>query len=121
VPVIAFSLLNSSDHDKFEISNGLCRYSYTVPAYTMAPNLQHVMLLRVVVREDFSLSLTDRLVTDIKRTLAYFDARLSKLIEAVILRRGEEELRGAQPYGGGQVHYGLQDRGVSLEEEALWR
>jgi glutamate decarboxylase len=94
VPVIAFSLFNSSDHDEFEISNGLCRYSYTVPAYTMAPNLQHVMLLRVVVREDFSLSLTDRLVTDIKR---------------------------AQPCGGGQVHYGLQDRGVSLEEEALWR
>jgi glutamate decarboxylase len=83
VPVVAFSLIDSSDHDEFEISDGLRRYGWTVPAYTMAPDAQHVTLLRVVVREDFSRSLADRLVTDIKRVLAYLDARPSKLIQAV--------------------------------------
>jgi glutamate decarboxylase len=83
VPVVAFSLLDSSDHDEYEISDGLRRYGWTVPAYTMAPDAQHVTLLRVVVREDFSRSLADRLVTDIKRVLASLDARPSKLIQAV--------------------------------------
>jgi glutamate decarboxylase len=83
VPVVAFSLIDSSDHDEFEISDGLRRYGWTVPAYTMAPDAGHVTLLRVVVREDFSRSLADRLVTDIKRVLASLDARPSKLIQAV--------------------------------------
>ncbi|KAG0624884.1 hypothetical protein M758_2G011600 [Ceratodon purpureus] len=94
VPVVAFSLIDSSDHDEYEISDGLRRYGWTVPAYTMAPNAQHITLLRVVVREDFSRSLADRLVTDIKRVLASLDARPSKLIEAVTVavQRESEEL-----------------------------
>lgn len=94
VPVVAFSLLDSTDHDEFEVSDGLRRYGWTVPAYSMAPDAQHVMLLRVVVRGDFSRSLADRLVTDIKRVLAYLDARPSKLIQAVTdaVRQENKEL-----------------------------
>lgn len=83
VPLVAFSLLDSSNYTEFDISDGLRRYGWTVPAYTMAPDAQHVTLLRVVVREDFSRSLANRLVTDIKRVLDHFDARPPKLIEAV--------------------------------------
>ncbi|XP_024400629.1 glutamate decarboxylase 2 [Physcomitrium patens] len=90
VPVVAFSLLDNSDHNEYEISHQLRHYGWTVPAYTMAADAQHVTLLRVVVREDFSRSLSDRLLTDIKRVLAYFDARPSKLIEAVTAAVVEE-------------------------------
>lgn len=83
VPVVAFSLLDNSEHDEFEIADGLRRYGWTVPAYTMAPDAQQVTLLRVVVREDFSRSLADRLVTDIKRVLETLDSRPPKLIRAV--------------------------------------
>jgi glutamate decarboxylase len=83
VPVVAFSLKDRSEHDEFEIADGLRRYGWTVPAYTMAPDAEKVSLLRVVVREDFSRSLGERLVTDLKRVLQYLDAHPSKLIQAV--------------------------------------
>jgi len=97
VPVVAFSLLDNHDHDEYEISDGLRRYGWTVPAYTMAPDAQHVTLLRVVVREDFSRSLADRLVTDIKRVLAYMDARPSKLIQSVTEAVQQENLELHSP------------------------
>lgn len=99
VPVVAFSLLDNSDHDEYEISDGLRRYGWTVPAYTMAPNAQHVTLLRVVVREDFSRSLADRLVTDIKRVLAVLDSRPSKLIQTVTdaVQQEVKELHSPRP------------------------
>lgn len=83
VPLVAFSLLDNSQHDEFEIADGLRRYGWTVPAYTMAPDAQKTTLLRVVVREDFSRSLAERLVTDIKRVLESLDALPPKLVQVV--------------------------------------
>jgi glutamate decarboxylase len=83
VPLVAFSLADRSEHDEHEIAGGLRRYGWTVPAYTMAPDAQAVTLLRVVVREDFSQGLVDRLVGDLKRVLAALDARPSKLAQRV--------------------------------------
>lgn len=83
VPLVAFSLKDSTRYDEYQIADGLRRYGWTVPAYTMAPDAQNVTLLRVVVREDFSRSLADRLVTDLKRTLATLDAQPPKLVQAV--------------------------------------
>ncbi|CAK9864475.1 unnamed protein product [Sphagnum jensenii] len=83
VPVVAFSLKDRSEHDEFEIADGLRRYGWTVPAYTMAPDAEKVSLLRVVVREDFSRSLGERLITDLKRVLQSLDGQPSKLIQAV--------------------------------------
>lgn len=90
VPVVAFSLLDNSQHDEYEISDNLRRYGWTVPAYTMAPNAESVTLLRVVVREDFSRSLADRLVTDIKRVLEYLDKQPPKLTRIVTAALQEE-------------------------------
>jgi glutamate decarboxylase len=39
----------------------------------MAPDAEHVHLLRVVIREDFSCTLAQRLVKDIERVLEYLD------------------------------------------------
>lgn len=92
VPLVAFSLKDSSRHDEYEIADGLRKYGWIVPAYTMAPNAQHVNLLRVVVREDFSRGLADRLVTDLKRVLTWLDTQPPKLIQAVT-----EAIRTEQP------------------------
>lgn len=83
VPVVAFSLKDESEHDEHEIAGELRRYGWSVPCYTMAPDAQNVTLLRVVVREDFSHGLVDRLVTDIKRVLAKLDSQPSKLVQQV--------------------------------------
>ncbi|KAL9381494.1 hypothetical protein Peur_027151 [Populus x canadensis] len=54
VPLVAFSLKDRSTHNEFEVSDMLRRFGWIVPAYNMPPDAQHVTVLRVVIREDFS-------------------------------------------------------------------
>ena len=74
VPLVAFSLKDHSRHDEFEISDMLRRFGWIVPAYTMPPNAQHVTVLRVVIREEFSRTLAERLVLDIDKVMYQLDA-----------------------------------------------
>ncbi|KAI8536596.1 hypothetical protein RHMOL_Rhmol10G0270200 [Rhododendron molle] len=74
VPLVAFSLKDSSRHTEFEVSDFLRRFGWIVPAYTMPPDAQHVTVLRVVIREDFSRTLAERLVSDIVKVLEELDA-----------------------------------------------
>ncbi|CAH9089867.1 unnamed protein product [Cuscuta europaea] len=73
VPLVAFSLKDNSRHTEFEISDMLRRYGWIVPAYTMPPHAEHVTVLRVVVREDFSHTLAERLVNDIQKVIHELD------------------------------------------------
>ncbi|KAL6215094.1 hypothetical protein ACLB2K_014525 [Fragaria x ananassa] len=79
VPLVAFSLKDNHCHDEFEISDLLRRYRWIVPAYTMPADAQHVTVLRVVIREDFSHTLAERLVNDIQKVLHELDRLPSKL------------------------------------------
>ncbi|PRQ45340.1 putative glutamate decarboxylase [Rosa chinensis] len=79
VPLVAFSLKDNHCHDEFEISDLLRRYGWIVPAYTMPADAQHVTVLRVVIREDFSHTLAERLVNDIQKVLHELDHLPSKL------------------------------------------
>ncbi|CAJ1952223.1 unnamed protein product [Sphenostylis stenocarpa] len=74
VPLLAFSLKDSSQHTVFEISDQLRKFGWIVPAYTMPPDAQHIAVLRVVVREDFSCGLAQRLVSDIQKVMKLLDS-----------------------------------------------
>lgn len=78
VPLVAFSLKDRSKHNEFEVSKMLRRFGWIVPAYTMPADAQHVTVLRVVVREDFSRTLGERLVLDITKVLNELDHLSSK-------------------------------------------
>lgn len=69
VPLVAFSLKEKLKYNENDISEHLRRFNWVVPTYTMAPDAQHVTLLRVVIQEDFGRSLADRLVQDISTVL----------------------------------------------------
>ncbi|XP_078444849.1 glutamate decarboxylase 4 [Wolffia australiana] len=73
VPLVAFSLKDRSKHNEFEVSDFLRRFGWIVPAYTMPADAQHVTVLRVVIREDFSRTLAERLVLDIQKVLYELD------------------------------------------------
>ncbi|XP_062111019.1 glutamate decarboxylase 5-like [Humulus lupulus] len=73
VPVVAFSLKDSSKYTVFSIADSLRRYGWIVPAYTMPADAQHIAVLRVVIREDFSRSLVERLISDILKVLKDLD------------------------------------------------
>lgn len=84
VPLVAFSLKDNSLHNEFEVSETLRRFGWIVPAYTMPADAQHITVLRVVIREDFSRTLAERLVFDIVKVLHELDtlpARLSAKME----------------------------------------
>nr|XP_043634025.1 glutamate decarboxylase 5-like [Erigeron canadensis] len=74
VPLLAFSLKDSSRYTVFDISESLRRFGWIIPAYTMPPDAQHISVLRVVIREDFSHSLADRLIVDIVRVVKELEA-----------------------------------------------
>lgn len=78
VPLVAFSLKDCSKHTVFEIAESLRKFGWIIPAYTMPPDAVHVAVLRVVIREDFSRSLAERLISDIKRVLGELDALPSR-------------------------------------------
>ncbi|KAG2584406.1 hypothetical protein PVAP13_6KG298800 [Panicum virgatum] len=74
VPLVAFSLKDSSRFSVFDISENLRRFGWIVPAYTMPADAEHVAVLRVVIREDFSRTLLERLVGDVLKILRELDA-----------------------------------------------
>ncbi|KAF7827555.1 glutamate decarboxylase 1-like [Senna tora] len=72
VPVVAFSLKDRSrrgHRDEFKISAMLRRHGWVVPAYPMPPGAEHINVLRVVVRAEFSRTLAERLVLDITNAM----------------------------------------------------
>lgn len=87
LPVVAFRLPPSNEchFDEFAIAHQLRERGWIVPAYTMAPNSNGLKLMRVVVREDFSMSRCDTLITDVRlamKTLEDMDqAMLDKYTE----------------------------------------
>lgn len=71
LPLVAFRLDPARKHnfDEFAIAHQLRERGWVVPAYTMAPHSENLRMMRVVVREDFSRSRCDALVSDLKLAL----------------------------------------------------
>lgn len=71
LPLVAFRLDPDREHfyDEFAIAHHLRERGWVVPAYTMAPHSEGLKMMRVVVREDFTLPRADLLVNDIKLAL----------------------------------------------------
>lgn len=68
VPLVAFRLDPTQGYqfDEFALAHQLRQRNWLVPAYTMAAHVQDVKLLRIVCRCDFSRSLCDALLEDIR-------------------------------------------------------
>lgn len=81
VPLVAFALKDSSKHTVFEISESMRRFGWIIPAYTMPPDAEHVAVLRVVIREDFSRSLAERLVSDLGKVLVEMESAPSRAVK----------------------------------------
>jgi glutamate decarboxylase len=68
LPVLAFRIRDeSAGFTVFDLSERLRTRGWLVPAYTFPANLEHVSVLRVVVRNGFSKDLADLLLSDVQR------------------------------------------------------
>lgn len=109
VPLVAFSLRDSSRYTVFDVSESLRRFGWIVPAYTMPADAEHMAVLRVVIREDFSRSLAERLVSDIRKVVADLDCRCART--AIVAEVKAEE----KP--GGVVAYWKSVRETTQQQE----
>ncbi|KAL6650795.1 hypothetical protein ACP70R_009720 [Stipagrostis hirtigluma subsp. patula] len=73
VPLVAFTFKGRDTSPAFKLSSELRRFGWIVPAYTMPANLEHMAVLRVVVREDFGRPLAERFLTHVRMALAEMD------------------------------------------------
>ncbi|XP_065850310.1 glutamate decarboxylase isoform X2 [Euphorbia lathyris] len=79
VPLVAFSLKDTSKYSVFAMADNLRRFGWIIPAYTMPADAEHIAVLRVVVREDFSRGLAERLVSNIEQVLKEMDSMPSHI------------------------------------------
>jgi glutamate decarboxylase len=64
IPVLSFQLAGERGYTEFDVSQALRAYGWQVPAYTMPEGAADVRMLRVVVREGFSMDLARALRDD---------------------------------------------------------
>ncbi|MGO8959297.1 MAG: glutamate decarboxylase [Streptosporangiaceae bacterium] len=72
LPVLAFRLADpaAARYTVFDLSERLRQRGWLVPAYTFPANLQDVAVLRIVVRNGFSMDLADLLISDLRTQVA---------------------------------------------------
>jgi len=73
LPLVAWKLKNPEAYDEFAVAHTLRSRGWIVPAYTMAPHAETLKLLRVVVREDFSLQRAQTFLRDLLSTITILD------------------------------------------------
>ena len=65
LPVVAFKLKDKVIFDLYDLSDKLRQRGWIIPAYSLPKNAQDIVVMRVVVKENFSRDMIDILYTDI--------------------------------------------------------
>jgi glutamate decarboxylase len=75
LPVVAFRLKPElqKDYDEFDIMHRLKEHKFMLPAYKMAPDAQHIKLLRACIRPGFDMELAEDLVKSLKGVIEWLD------------------------------------------------
>jgi len=66
IPVLTFEITADVPYTVYDVSDRLRYHGWQVPAYTMPENATEVALLRIVVREGFTMDLADSLINDLR-------------------------------------------------------
>ncbi|OOQ87038.1 Glutamate decarboxylase 4 [Penicillium brasilianum] len=114
LPLVAFRLPPNPDrvYDEFAVAHQLRERGWIVPAYTMAPNSNKLQLMRIVVREDFSMNRCDSLLIDVKLALQTLEA-----MDHSMAAKYKEHMRShrAHPRHKGHSHNAYHEEKHSLQ------
>lgn len=69
LPVVVVALTDDSAYNAYDISDNLRKFGWIVPAYSLPPNAQDTVVLRMVVKENFSRDLAEKLLGDIEKVI----------------------------------------------------
>jgi glutamate decarboxylase len=75
IPALVWKLKEGVDHDftLFDLSDRLRTRGWLVPAYTLPPNREDLVIQRILVKHGFSRDLANLLLDDYKDAISYFD------------------------------------------------
>ena len=69
------SYAKSASWSLYDLADKLRERGWLVPAYPMPKNRSDLVVQRIVVKEDFSHDLAERLLEELKRAIAYFESQ----------------------------------------------
>ncbi len=72
IPVFCWKLKKPTNFTVFDLSERLRYKGWLIPAYTLPENLTDVAVMRIVVKEGFTMELANMLLDDIKHILEHF-------------------------------------------------
>lgn len=76
IPLVAFRLRDSSKYNEHLVSDRLRMYGWVVPAYSMPKGADKHTMMRVTIREDFSMSMADQLLDTLRETVEWLDKNI---------------------------------------------
>jgi glutamate decarboxylase len=75
IPVIAFKMTGDRGYTVYDVSEALRARGWLVPAYPMPPGLEHISVLRIVVRNGMSRDLAGILMDDLRSAIERLERR----------------------------------------------
>lgn len=72
LPIITLKLEKGKNFTEFDLSRKLREKGWLVPAYTLPANVEDISVIRIVIKENFSMDMASLLVQDIKDVFKYY-------------------------------------------------
>jgi glutamate decarboxylase len=79
MPLITFRLKGKPGFTEYDLSDKLREHGWIAPAYSMPPNAESVVVLRVVMKENFSRDMADMFFRDLMEAYGELSARAKKV------------------------------------------
>ncbi|KAL3510284.1 hypothetical protein ACH5RR_029685 [Cinchona calisaya] len=98
LPLVAFTFKDKNKSLAFELSKALRHHGWILPAYTMPANVDHIAVLRVVVREDLGRQLIEKLFSHISSALFELSETANsvrKILLTVEVKAGNDHDKGS--------------------------
>lgn len=78
LPVVVVTLKDDSKFTVYDISRELRRFGWIIPAYSLPAHAENIHVLRMVIKENFSHDLAEKLLNDIKLVIHELNAGIVK-------------------------------------------
>ncbi|KAH1463232.1 hypothetical protein KXX13_005497 [Aspergillus fumigatus] len=108
LPLVAYRLPPDENRlwDEYALAHVLRQRGWVIPAYTMAPHSNRLKMMRIVLREDFSMDRCDVLIEDMKMAMKSLEEMDRAMIEQYIRHSARQSLSGKpdHPVYPGETH-----------------
>ncbi len=78
IPVVAFALKEERPWTMYELSDRMRMHGWQVPAYPMPENIKDVVVLRFVLRADFSETMAEQLLLDMDMEIRFLEEQVKQ-------------------------------------------